>query len=60
MRASTDDYSRPDKEKDRVVLSYDGYTSYLLAVDELSKHVWVFLTKSKEPPIELVTTLGLL
>jgi hypothetical protein len=25
-------------------------------VDELSKHVWVFLTKSKEPPIELVTT----
>ena len=54
LRASTDDYSRPDKEKDRVVLSYDGFNSYLLAVDEISKYVWVFLTKSKEPPIDII------
>ena len=56
MGASTEDYTRPDKEKDQVVLSYDGYNSYLLAVDEVSKYVWVFLTKSKEPPLDLITS----
>jgi hypothetical protein len=38
--------------KDRVIETYD-YTSYLLVVDELSKYSWIFLTKSKDPPIEL-------
>jgi hypothetical protein len=53
IRASNDDYTRPNKAKDRVVESYDGYNSYLLVVDELSKYSWIFLTKSKDPPIEL-------
>ena len=56
MRASADDYSRPDKSKDRVVQSFDGFNSYLLIVDEVSRYLWVFLTKSKEPPIGEVTT----
>jgi hypothetical protein len=49
MRTSTSDFKRPNKAQDRVVLSYDGFLSYLLIVDEASRHVWVFLTKSKEP-----------
>jgi len=36
MRASTSDYSCRDKAKDRVVFSYDGFSSYLLIVDEAS------------------------
>ena len=56
IRASADDYSRPNKEKDRVVQSFDGYNSYLIIVDEVSRYLWVFLTKSKEPPIGEVTT----
>lgn len=52
MRATTQDYGRPNPKTDRVVESHDGYTSYLLAIDEHSWHVWVFLTRSKEPPIE--------
>ena len=50
MRASTLDYSRRDKAKDWVVISYDGYSSYLLIVDEASCYIWVFLTASKSPP----------
>jgi hypothetical protein len=54
MRASTSDYARPNKSTDRVVSSYGGYTSYLLVVDEASRMAWVFLTKSKDPPIDIV------
>jgi hypothetical protein len=36
-----------------VIESFDGYSSYLLIVDEVSKHSWIFLTKTKDPPIEL-------
>ena len=54
MRASTTDYSRPNKSTDRVAQSYDGYTSYLLIIDEASRFAWVFLTKSKDPPLDIV------
>lgn len=53
IRAPNDDFSRPNIKKDRVVESFDGYNSYLLVVDKVSKYSWIFLTKSKEPPIEL-------
>jgi hypothetical protein len=37
LRASNHDYtSRPDKSTDRIVESIDGYTSYLLIVDEFT------------------------
>ncbi len=55
MRASTSDYSRPNKTIDRVVLSYDGFSSYLLIIDEASRYAWVFLTTSKDPPINIIT-----
>ena len=54
MRSSTSDYRRPNKQTDRVVLSYDGYTSYLLIVDGKSRRIWSFVTKSKEPPIDII------
>ena len=55
MRASTSDYSTPNLETDRVVESFDGCVAYLIIVDKASKFVWIFLRKSKEPPIELVS-----
>jgi hypothetical protein len=53
IRASNEDFTRPSVKNDRVVESYDGYSSYLLVVDELTKYSWIFLTKTKDPPIEL-------
>jgi hypothetical protein len=55
MHASTLDYSHPQKGKDRVVCLYDGFTLYLLIVDEATQYVWVFLTASKEPPLAIVS-----
>jgi hypothetical protein len=54
MRASASDYSQPDKLKDSVVWSYDGYSSYLFVIDEASRMAWIFLTASKEPPIDII------
>ena len=56
MRASSLDYTKPDKTLDWVIDSWDGYSSYLLIVDEASLYIWVFLTKSKEPPLDLIDT----
>ncbi len=54
MQASTSDYSRPQKGTDRMVKSYDGYMSNLLIVDEMTRYVWVFLTASKDPQLDIV------
>ncbi len=54
MRASSLNYSRPDKTTDRVVLSYNGFFSNLLIVDKATCYIWCFLTKTKEPPINLL------
>ncbi len=48
-------YSRPDKSKDLVVTSYDGCNSYLVVINKISCYVCVFLTQSKEPPLDIVT-----
>ena len=39
MRAPAADYSHPHKGTDWVVRSYDGYTSYLLIIDEASRYI---------------------
>lgn len=49
-------YTTPNKTLDRVIDSWDGYSSYLLIVDEASQYIWVFLTKSKEPPLDIIDT----
>jgi hypothetical protein len=53
VRTSNEEFDRPTKKKDWVVESFNGYSSYLLIVDEVSKYSWIFLTKTKDPPIEL-------
>jgi hypothetical protein len=35
-------------------MSYDGYSSHLVIVDGASCRVWVFLTGSKEPPLDIL------
>ena len=39
-----------------LLISHNGYSSYLLVVDVATCFIWIFLTKSKEPPF---TTLQL-
>jgi hypothetical protein len=56
MRASSSDYDGQDKSRARVIQSWDGYSLYLLIVDEASRFLWVFLTKSKEPPHDIAET----
>ncbi len=36
------------------MLSFDRYSTYLLIVDESSCFVWVFLTESKSPSIDII------
>ncbi len=54
LRASTSDLTLPTRGGDRVVYSHDGFTSYLLIVDDASRYIWVFLTNSKSPPLNIV------
>jgi len=54
MRASTSNFTTPTKKDDRVVLSYNGFSSYLRIVDEASRFIWVFLMSAKEPPLDIV------
>jgi hypothetical protein len=56
MRASTYNYTQLNKATDTVVYSWDGYSSYLLVVNEGMRYIWVFLTKSKDPPLDIVDT----
>ena len=55
MRASTSDYKQPNKHTDRIVTSYDGFSSHLIIVDSASRRVWAFLTKTKEPPLDILS-----
>merc|ERR1711884_958343 len=34
--------------------SHDGYTSYLLITDAASRFTWIFLSKTKDPPIQVL------
>ncbi len=56
MRVSANDYMQLSKTTDCVVQSYDGYSSYLIIVDAATRFIWVFLTTSKEPPLDIVNT----
>ena len=55
LRSPTADFGQPNINIDRVVKLLDGYESYLLIVDEASRHVCVSLTESKELPTETAT-----
>ena len=48
------DYRRPNINSDRIIDSYGEYSSYLLIVDNKLSKMWVFLTKSKAPPLDIL------
>ncbi len=54
MRASTSDYSHREKTRGWVVLSYDGFLAYLLIINKALHYIWVFLTNSKSPPLDII------
>jgi len=54
IQASLVDYQRPNINSDIIIDSYDGYSSYLLIMDDKSSKTWVFLTKSKAPPLDIL------
>ena len=45
------------QENNPTITSKDGYNSYLIVVDRASRYTWIFLTKSKNPPIEIARKL---
>jgi hypothetical protein len=55
MQTSASDFSWANRSKDCVIFSYNGFSSYLLTVDEASCYIWVFLTHSKEPPLDIIS-----
>ena len=40
-----------------IVTSIDGYKCYLIVVDRVTRYTWIFLAKTKHPPIETVRQL---
>lgn len=48
-------YCHKDKEG-RTITSIDGFRAYLLIVDYASRYKWAFLTKTKHPPIDILST----
>ena len=41
------------QENKPTVTSIDGFSSYLIIVDRVTRYLWVFLTTSKSPPITI-------
>ncbi len=50
------DWSRKENNG-TLVTSVDKYRSYLLVIDRHTRYIWIYLTKSKHPPIEKVSGL---
>ena len=42
------------QETGHTITSKDGYNSYLVIVDRATRYTWIFLTKTKEPPVNIV------
>ena len=38
----------------RIVTSINGYNSYLVIIDSFTRYQWIYLSPSKEPPIEFM------
>ena len=45
-------YCKKDEEG-RTITSIDGYRSYLLVIDRKTRYTWIFLTKTKQPPLKI-------
>ena len=40
--------------QETIIKSHDGFSSYLLIIDAATRYIWVFLLKSKDPPIAII------
>jgi len=38
----------------QLITSMDGYNSYLIVVDRATRYTWIFLSKTKTPPVHLL------
>jgi len=45
-------YCKKDEEG-HTITSIDGFCSYSLIIDRKTRYIWVFLTKSKKPPLNI-------
>jgi hypothetical protein len=45
-------YCKKDEEG-RTITNIDGFRSYFLIIDRKTRYIWVFLTKSKKPPLNI-------
>ena len=54
MRGSA--YKRKS-QSGHTITSIDGYNSYLLTIERKTRFIWVFLSASKTPPVDIVKTL---
>lgn len=61
IRGKHDSYDissqRTNRSSGNIVTSIDGYKCYLIIVDRVTRFTWIFLAKSKHPPIETVRQL---
>ena len=48
---------RVKMEDTPTVTSIDGFNSYLIIVDKATRYIWLFLTASKLPPVEMVRSV---
>ena len=46
---------KQQNEKGKIITSRDGYNSYLIIVDAHTRYTWIFLSASKEPPLQIVS-----
>ena len=44
-------------ETGRTITSIDGKSAYLAVIDRASRYTWIFITESKQPPVEIVRQL---
>ena len=45
------------QENELTLTSIDGYNSYLIIVDTVTRYIWLFLTASKSPPITIAQNI---
>ena len=50
------DWHKKDNDG-KLVTSVDKYRSYLLVIDRCTRYIWIYLTKSKSPPLDFLSKL---
>ena len=50
-----EDHKEYNSKLRRFITSIDGFNSYLIIVDSFTRYTWIYLTSTKEPPIDLVS-----